>query len=595
MLATQHYPFSRHYQIYQNKLITIISPYTGEHFKIELSGEEGEFRDLLAALLNIDPSYIKGLKDTFGNYYTISCALKDPYIFANGNNLFSLVLNLSNNNFNKYKQLTNSYNKNLLYNINNNYHNRTEYNEIYIGNRKNNKLIEDNYNSKNKKQIKNYTSLIKKLIPAINRNFREEEDFQFEPHSTYLDEWSLSQRNKYQKMLEKYKHKFNKEQMNILRELLNMENITIINYFKVYEKSKNKKDFLKNLTNLSKKYQKKLKKVSESEEESEETISEDEKDKKTKKNKKHNKNKSFSESEESSSSHPPPKKEKKGHRHKKKNSSSENDNNSKTSNKSNEESENEEENEESEEESEEKQHNFPIKCSDLAELINTIKGELDDKIDISCLFSNDIDFIKKTETQKMQLIKDEFEIKDFTLTENSFELIKKYYENILNKVIMKDLSKEEKKTLLKLIKKKNKSIRLRFKALLRHNNYEYLITDIKECLKDQLKKKKHKNESDGDEHQINLEEKESMSINSNSNSNNDNEGEEYLMGDSSKSIRKNERMAKNYKKNKKGTHKTKSKDEKSASQIKLFQMEDSSADVVYLAGILPENSISRGF
>ena len=583
MLAPQHHPFPRQYQMYQNKLITIISPYTGEQFKIELSGEEGEFRDLLATLLNIDPSNIKGLKDSFGNYYTISCALKDPYIFANGNNLFSLVLNLSNNNFNKYKQLSNSYNKNLLYNINNNYHNRTEYNEIYIGNRKN-KLIDDNSDYKNKKQIRKYSTLIKKLIPAINRNFKEEEDSHFEPESSYFDEWSLGQQAKFQKNLEKLKNNFNKEQMNILRELLKMENITIINFFKIYEKSKNKKDLIKNLTLLSKKYQKKLQKVSEDEEESEESISseDNEKEKKIKKKKnKKNKNKMFSDSSESSS-HPPLKNQKKVHHHKKHSSSeSQSDNNSDTSNKSNEESENNEEEEENEEESEEKKHNFPIKCSNLTELINAIKNELDDTIDLYCLFSNEIDFIKKTETQKTQLIKDEFDIKDFTLTENSFELIKKYYENILKKVIMKDLSKEEKELLQKLIKKKNKSIKLRFKALLRHNNYEYLITDIKECLNDKLKKKKHKNKSDGEERQINLEEKESMSINSNSNNDNENEGEEeYVMGESTKSIRKNERMAKNNKNNKKdqGSQKSKSKDDESGGQIKLFQMEDSSAD-----------------
>ena len=583
MLAPQHHPFPRQYQMYQNKLITIISPYTGEQFKIELSGEEGEFRDLLATLLNIDPSNIKGLKDSFGNYYTISCALKDPYIFANGNNLFSLVLNLSNNNFNKYKQLSNSYNKNLLYNINNNYHNRTEYNEIYIGNRKN-KLIDDNSDYKNKKQIRKYSTLIKKLIPAINRNFKEEEDSHFEPESSYFDEWSLGQQAKFQKNLEKLKNNFNKEQMNILRELLKMENITIINFFKIYEKSKNKKDLIKNLTLLSKKYQKKLQKVSEDEEESEESISseDNEKEKKIKKKKnKKNKNKMFSDSSESSS-HPPLKNQKKVHHHKKHSSSeSQSDNNSDTSNKSNEESENNEEEEENEEESEEKKHNFPIKCSNLTELINAIKNELDDTIDLYCLFSNEIDFIKKTETQKTQLIKDEFDIKDFTLTENSFELIKKYYENILKKVIMKDLSKEEKELLQKLIKKKNKSIKLRFKALLRHNNYEYLITDIKECLNDKLKKKKHKNKSDGEERQINLEEKESMSINSNSNNDNENEGEEeYVMGESTKSIRKNERMAKNNKNNKKdqGSQKSKSKDDESGGQIKLFQMEDSSVD-----------------
>ena len=215
----------------------------------------------------------------------------------------------------------------------------------------------------------------------------------------------------------------------------------------------------------------------------------------------------------------------------------------------------------------------------MTELINAIKEVLEDKIDISCLFTNDIDFIKKTETQKMQLLKDEFNIKDFTLTENSYELIKTYYENILKKVIMKDLTKEEKDLLLKLIKKKNKSIKLRFKALLRHNNYEYLITDIKECLNDKLKKKKNKNQSDSGEHQINIEGRESMSINSNSN--NENEGEEdYQMGESTKSIRKNERMAKNNKKNKNehGSQKSKSKDDDSSGQIKLFQMQDSSAD-----------------
>ena len=573
MLAPHHHQFSRHYQMYQNKLITIISPYTGEQIKIELSGEEREFRELVATLLNIDPSFIKGLKDSFGNYYTISSALKDPFIFSTGNNLFSLVLSISNNNFNKYKNYTNAYNKNILYNINNNYHNRTEYNEIYRGN----DSIDYNYDYKKKKKInyRKYSKLIKKLIPAINRNFREEEEYGFEQDSSDLDEWSLGQRVKYQKILENLKNNFNKEQMNILRELLKMENIGIINFFKIYEKSKNKKDLLKNLKLLSKKYQKKLKNkiFSENdEEEEEETITNS--NNKGKKNRKHNNKNEYSSSEEESSSHEGKKKKKKSHHNRKKDSSSENNNDD---NEKEESENNEEEEEEEEEESEEeKKINFPIKCSSLNELINSIKGALEDKIDLSCLFANDIDFMKKTETQKNQLIKDEFKIKDFTLTENSFEIIKNYYENILKKTIMKDLTKKEKELLLKLIKKKNKSIKLRFGALLRHNNYEYLITDIKECLNDKLKKKKRKNQSDGDERQINLEERESMSINSNSD--NGNEGEEYIMGDSTKSIRKNERMAKNNKKNKNEQNSQKSKDDDSSGQIKLFQMNDNSVN-----------------
>ena len=576
MLAPHHHQFSRHYQMYQNKLITIISPYTGEQIKIELSGEESEFRELVATLLNIDPSFIKGLKDSFGNYYTISSALKDPFIFSNGNNLFSLVLSITNNNFNKYKNYTNAYNKNILYNINNNYHNRTEYNEIYGENRS----IDYNYNYKKKKKInyRKYSKLIKKLIPAINRNFREEEEYEFEQDSSYLDEWSLGQRVKYQKILENIKSNFNKEQMNILRELLKMENIGIINFFKIYDKSKNKKDLLKNLKLLSKKYQKKLKNKifsenEEEEEEEEETITNS--NNKGKKNRKHNnKNKNTSSEEESSSHEGGKKKKKKNHHNKKKESSSEDDDNEKEESENNE----EEEEEEEEESEEEKKINFPIKCSNLNELINSIKEALKNKIDLSCLFANDIDFLKKTETQKNQLIKDEFKIKDFTLTESSFEIIKNYYENILKKTIMKDLSKKEKELLLKLIKKKNKSIKLRFGALLRHNNYEYLITDIKECLNDKLKKKKRKDQSDGDERQINLEERESMSINSNSDNDNGNEGEEYIMGDSTKSIRKNERMAKNNKKNKNEQNSQKSKDDDSSGQIKLFQMNESSAN-----------------
>ena len=304
MLAPHHHQFSRHYQMYQNKLITIISPYTGEQIKIELSGEEREFRELVATLLNIDPSFIKGLKDSFGNYYTISSALKDPFIFSTGNNLFSLVLSISNNNFNKYKNYTNAYNKNILYNINNNYHNRTEYNEIYRGN----ESIDYNYDYKKKKKInyRKYSKLIKKLIPAINRNFREEEEYEFEQDSSYLDEWSLGQRVKYQKILENIKSNFNKEQMNILRELLKMENIGIINFFKIYDKSKNKKDLLKNLKLLSKKYQKKLKNKifsenEEEEEEEEETITNS--NNKGKKNRKHNNKNENTSSEEESSSH----------------------------------------------------------------------------------------------------------------------------------------------------------------------------------------------------------------------------------------------------------------------------------------------------
>ena len=156
----------------------------------------------------------------------------------------------------------------------------------------------------------------------------------------------------------------------------------------------------------------------------------------------------------------------------------------------------------------------------------------------------------------MQLLRDEFGIKNFTISEKSYETIKNYYDNIMKKVIEKDMTEEEKSILHKLIKKKNKSVKLRFRALFRHNNYDLLSNDLKECIKDQIKRKK------GSEHKIKLKKDESISINSNSNSSNENDNDNdekkednIGMDESRKSIRKKEAMAK--KQNKKRTKKSK--------------------------------------
>ena len=199
------------YNFYQNKLIRIISPFSGEQFKIELGGKEEELRELLATLLNIEPSYIKGLKDSFGNYYTLSSALNDIFIFSNENNIFSLVLNISNKNKNKYNYYPESFDKNMLYNVNNNYHNRTEYNEIYIGHSNSNK------NLMRKKTNYRYTTLIKQLIPAINRNYRDEDENDNENESFYDEKWSLNKHPKFEKVLKNIKNNFSNEQYKIIK------------------------------------------------------------------------------------------------------------------------------------------------------------------------------------------------------------------------------------------------------------------------------------------------------------------------------------------------------------------------------------------
>ena len=567
------------YNLYQNKLIRIISPFSGEQFKIELGGKEDAFRELLATLLNIDSSYIKGLKDSYGNYYTLSSALNNLFIFSNENNLFSLVLNISNKNNNKYKHYNDSFDKNTLYNVNNNYHNRTEFNEIYIGN-SNKKLMKSKSNYR-------YTTLIKELIPAINRNFRDNDN---ENESFYNEKWSLNRHPKFAKVLENLKEKFSKEQYKILKELLKMENITIINFFKLYEKSKDKKELIKNLNSLYKKYHKKIKYDSSSSDEDSFLANISKKSRKSKFSKKRTE-KSFASSESEESSKHNKKIKHKRHKKKETSSSSSSENkSSKSSSKSKNKntfqskdsddkesnSKSSKESEEYDENSEENKNNFPIKCSSLENLIDNIKVLFANKLVVNYLFTNDIDHMKKTNIQKTQLLKEEFEINNFTITKNAYEKIKNYYEDIMKKIIEKNMTEEEKFLLHKLIKKKNKIIKLRFIALLRHNNYENLSTDLKEGLEDYLKRKK------GSEHKINLKKRnESISINSNSNTSNENDNNEKGEGNfaddnSSKSIRKNERMAKNNKKKNEQKSQKSKEEEESIGQFQLMEMNEGS-------------------
>ena len=355
------------FNLYPNKLIRIISPFSGEQFKIELGGKEEEFRELLATLLNIDSSYIKGLKDSYGNYYTLSSALNNLFIYSNENNLFSLVLNISSNKSNnKYNHYNESFDRNMLYNVSNNYHNRTEFNEIYIGN-SNKKLMKSKSNYR-------YTTLIKELIPAINRNFRDEDDNDNE--SFYNEKWSLSRHPKFAKVLESLKKKFSKDQYKILKELLKMENITIINCFKLYEKSKDKKELIKSLNSLFKKYHKKIKKDDSSSDEDSHNVKSSKRTKKSKYSKQRSGKSDTSSESEESSRHV----KKSNHKHhKKKETSFSSSQESKSSSQSKESDDDEsgtknsEESEEEEENTEENKNNFPIKCTSLEDLIDNIK------------------------------------------------------------------------------------------------------------------------------------------------------------------------------------------------------------------------------
>ena len=95
---------NNHY--YTNRIIKLISPITCQTFKIELNGEESELRELLGTILEIEPKSIKGLRDSYNNYYTLSSAVKNPLINNDLNNYYTVVLKI--NNYNQLNQLTSS-------------------------------------------------------------------------------------------------------------------------------------------------------------------------------------------------------------------------------------------------------------------------------------------------------------------------------------------------------------------------------------------------------------------------------------------------------------------------------------------------------
>ena len=97
-----------------DKVIRILSPITGMTFKIELNGEEKSLRELLGTILEIPSSSIRGIRDNYNNYYTLSSAINSKIINTSPNNYYSIVTEniLDNNDYDISKLPFNSFNSN---------------------------------------------------------------------------------------------------------------------------------------------------------------------------------------------------------------------------------------------------------------------------------------------------------------------------------------------------------------------------------------------------------------------------------------------------------------------------------------------------
>lgn len=83
------------------RIIQIVTPYK-EVINVEISGIEKEVRELISILTKISPNDIKGLKDMFGNYYTLSFAVKNQSVNSDFSKYYYLVCTnvRRNNDFN---------------------------------------------------------------------------------------------------------------------------------------------------------------------------------------------------------------------------------------------------------------------------------------------------------------------------------------------------------------------------------------------------------------------------------------------------------------------------------------------------------------
>ena len=300
--------------ISENKLIHILSPTTGMEFKIELNGNENCLRELLGTILEIPPSSIKGIKDSYNNYYTLSSALKSKNINTNPNNYYSVITELNNNDYElrKYSINSNNYNNKEIINNSNYYYlnNRfiTDDHLLFLNNRFNNIqnnqnfaapkipnnfftnnfypnysimdyyrlinfLYKNNYiDSKNYYKLKkciyinnqdvlnimkpfiefddNYDKLINNLFPILNLDLSINDEFNIN------DNRGSKQFDSNKQILNSLKEYFTSDNIKELNYLLLMENIDILKIFKLYYKTKDKKNLINGLNDVLKKISK---------------------------------------------------------------------------------------------------------------------------------------------------------------------------------------------------------------------------------------------------------------------------------------------------------------------------------------------------
>ena len=273
--------------LYQNKIVKLISPINNDFFTIELTGDEDELKDLIGTIINVNPYSIKGFKDTYGNYYTFSSAIKNPRINSNYSPFYFIVIsnnsneNYINNNNHHQKIIKKSKSNTFITPLNNNnYINyRIEKNAI-----KSNKTLKKNNINKNEEiALKLYEqNLIDKRSYILLNEYLQKQNIEiltlfklFNNHNKNLKKLSLQiqpvleeltnskniKKNENNKMNNGNKIKNlilniiekeinSKNDIELLKELLSNGNKQMIEIIENFNKDNNKKVLINSLNNI---------------------------------------------------------------------------------------------------------------------------------------------------------------------------------------------------------------------------------------------------------------------------------------------------------------------------------------------------------
>ena len=196
---------------YHSKIIQLILP-NKKLIKINISGDENELKELLSEISGLSPSQIKGLKDSNGNYYTLSSALKTEDIYNGSKNCyFELIFGKENSN--KISPSKNNETNNIIFTNSPNVGN-------YIA----------NYYINGFKKLNCTQNLNKYVSEAIEQN-------------------EINMINKYLRQLMS-NHKITKEQYSELITLVHKKNKELLNEFKYIFSGKSKEpNFVDSITN----------------------------------------------------------------------------------------------------------------------------------------------------------------------------------------------------------------------------------------------------------------------------------------------------------------------------------------------------------